>query len=130
MATINFTASEVPEDTGFELIPAGNYTAHIIESNMKDTKAGNGQFLELRIQILDDPYTGRLVFERLNLINPNATAVKIAKRTLADMCEALGLDDVEDSEELHGKEFQIKLVVEPAKGDWPESNSIKKYSAA
>jgi hypothetical protein len=130
MAELNFKASEVPEDEGFEVIPAGTYAAQIIESDMKETKAKTGMYLELRIQILDAPYTGRLVFERLNLVNPNETAVKIANRTLADICEACGLDEVEDSEELHGLEFEIDLVVEPAKGDWGESNKVKKYKKA
>lgn len=130
MATLNFKASEVPEDKGFEVIPEGTYAAQIIQSDMKETKAKTGMFLELRIQILDEPYTGRLVFERLNLVNPNETAVKIAERTLADICEACGIDEVEDSEELHGIEFEIDLVVEPPKGDWGESNKVKKYKTA
>jgi len=130
MATLNFKASEVPEDEGFAIIPAGEYAAQIIQSEMKETKAGTGMYLELRIQLLDEPYTGRLVFERLNLVNPNETAVKIAQRTLADICEACGLDEVEESEELHGIEMKIKLVVDPPKGDFPESNKIKKYLKA
>jgi len=130
MATLNFKASEVPEDEGFAIIPAGTYSAQIIQSEMKDTKAGTGQYLELRVQLLDEPYTGRLVFERLNLVNPNETAVKIAQRTLADIVEACGMDDVEESEELHGIEFQIKLAIDPPKGDFPESNKVKKYMKA
>lgn len=130
MATINFKASEVPEDEGFQVIPEGTYNAQIIQSDMKETKSGTGMYLELRIQILDEPYTGRLVFERLNLVNQNETAVKIAERTLADLCEACDLDEVEDSEELHGIEFVIDLKVEPPKGDWGESNKIKKYKKA
>ena len=97
---------------------------------MKETKAGTGQYLQLNIQILDDPYTGRLVFERLNLINPNETAVKIANRVLADICSACGVMEVEDSEELHGIEFKIKLVVKEAEGDWPAGNEVKKYLAS
>jgi hypothetical protein len=130
MATLNFKPSEVPEDEGFTIIPAGTYSAQIIQSEMKDTKQGNGKFLELRIQLLDAPYTGRLVFERLNLVNTNETAVKIAQRTLADICEACDIVELEDSEELHGIELMVKLVVEPAKGDWPESNKVKKYTHA
>ena len=130
MATINFNATEVPEDEGFTLLPAGKYAAHIIQSDMKDTKAGTGKFLELRIQILDEPYVGRLIFERFNLINPNATAVKIAQRQLADLCAAVGLDEVEDSEELHGVEFVVELKINPAKGDFPESNGAKNFFAA
>jgi hypothetical protein len=91
MAGLNFNANDVPEDEGFQPIPEGDYTCQIVQSEMKDTKAGTGQYLELRIQVLEEPYVGRLVFERLNLINPNETAVKIANRTLADICEAVGV---------------------------------------
>lgn len=130
MALINFNATEVPEDEGFSIIPAGTYNAHIIQSEMKDTKAGTGQYLECRLQILDEPYTGRLVFERFNLVNPNETAVKIAQRSLAELCNACDLEEIEDSEELHGIEFQVELKVNPPKGDFPESNSVKKFKAA
>jgi len=123
-----FNAEEVPEDKGFEPLPEGSYTAHIIQSDMKETRAGTGQYLELRIQILDEPYTGRLVFERLNLINPNETAVTIAQRTLADLCNAVGVSELEDSEELHGKEFQVKLAIQEGQGDYPPSNVVKKFS--
>ena len=130
MATLNFNTADAPEEDSFDAIPAGTYTAQIIRSEMKDTKAGTGQFLELRLQILDEPHTGRLIFERLNLINPNEVAVKIAQKTLAQICKAVGVLEVEESEELHAREMIVEVIVEPAKGDWPESNSIKKYLAA
>lgn len=130
MAQINFNASEVPEDKGFEVIPAGDYSAQIIQSEMKETKAGTGHYLELRIQILDEDYAGRLVFERLNLDNPNDTAVKIAQRALADICTACGVVEVEDSEELHGIEMTVRLSVQEPKGDFGASNVVKKYLAA
>lgn len=128
MAQLDFNVNDAPEDKGFELIPEGMYTAQIIQSEMKPTKAGTGQYLELRVQILDEPYTGRLVFDRLNLINPNETAVAIAQRTLADICKACNLEEIEDSEELHGIEINVTLTEKEAEGDWGASNEIKKYS--
>ena len=130
MAKIDFNASEVPEDTGFEPIPEGDYMCQIVQSDMKENKKKTGQYLELRVQIQEEPYVGRLVFERLNLINPNETAVKIANRTLADICEACGVDEVEDSEELHGIEFVAHVVVTEPQGDYPAGNEVKKYIAA
>ena len=130
MVEMNFNAEEVPEDS-FEPAPEDTYNLQIIQSDMKDTKAGTGQYLELRIQILDEPYTGKLIFERLNLINPNEVAVKIANRTLADICLACGLDSIEDSEELHGIEFKGKVIIkEDESGDYPPQNEIKKYIKA
>jgi len=130
MAQLQFNASEVPEDEGFEVIPAGDYSAQIIQSEMKRNKADTGSFLEMRVQILDEEYTGRLIFERLNLDNPNETAVKIAQRTLADICEAVGVLEVEDSEELHGIEMLVRVGIQAASGDWGASNVVKKYMAA
>lgn len=130
MATLNFNAGEVPEDDGFEPLPDGWYIGQIVQSEMKETKAGTGQYLELRIQILEEPYVGRLVFDRLNLINPNETAVKIANRTLADICEAIGVMEIEDSEELHGQELKVKLKMKPADGDFPAGNDVKGYKSS
>jgi hypothetical protein len=129
MATLNFNAAEAPADD-FDTLPAGEYTAQIIQSEMKDTKSGTGQYLEMRVQILDEPFTGRLIFERLNLVNPNNTAVMIAQRTLAQICKALDIESLEDSEELHFREMNIKVGIRPPKGDFPASNEIKKYSVA
>lgn len=125
-----FNKDEVPEDE-FTVLPEGEYTAQIIRSEMKETRSGTGMYLELRVQILDDPYTGRLVFDRLNLVNENDTAVKIAQRTLADICKALGLEESpEDSEELHGQEFTVVLTVEEETDSFPAQNRVKKYKAA
>ena len=127
MVQVNFNAGEVPEDS-FEPIPEDDYTLQIIRSEMKDTKAGTGQYLELRLQVLDEPYTGRLIFERLNLINPNEVAVRIANRTFADICNAVGVLEVEDSEELHGIEFSAHVVIsEDDGGEYPPQNEVKKY---
>lgn len=133
MASLNevqFDGSEEEDD--FAVIPAGEYAAQIIASEMKETKAGTGMFLELRVQLLEEPYVGRLVFERLNLVNPNEVAVKIAKRSFKELCDSIGLDhtEVEDSEELHGREFIAVIKVDPPRGDWGESNSVKKYKEA
>lgn len=127
MATLNFNSKDVPSD---DLLPAGEYEAHIVASEFKATKAGTGSFLELRVQILEESHAGYMVFDRLNLDNPNKTAVEIANRTLSSICKAVGVEEIEDSEELHGIPLVVRVVVDPARGDWGESNSIKKYSAA
>jgi hypothetical protein len=130
MAQINFNTEDAPE-SDFEPIPAGEYACQIIQTEMKDTKAGDGQYLECRVQVVEDgDYQGRLLFERFNLVNPNETAVRIAQRQLKELCEAVGLLEVEDSEELHDIEFVAKVEIEPGKGDYGPQNRIKKFMAA
>ena len=67
MANLNgFNAATVEPSQDFEPIPAGKYLAMITESEMKPTKSGGGQYLQLTFQMLDGPYKGRYVWARLN----------------------------------------------------------------
>lgn len=130
MAMLNFNAASVPPATAFEAIPAGNYTAIIAESAMKPTKRGDGEYLQLTLQIIDGEHSGRKLFDRLNLNNPNATAVDIAQRTLSAICHAVGVMQPQDSAELHDIPMQVKVGVEKNATDGTNSNVIKGYATA
>ena len=58
-----FDANDVDPRQAFELLPVGWYTAMITGSEMKATKAGDGEYLNLTIQIVEGEYEGRLVWE-------------------------------------------------------------------
>jgi hypothetical protein len=107
MAKLEFDAREVEPQAGFEPIPAGKYLAVITGSEMKPTKAGDGSFLELVFQVIEGQYKGRLLWERLNLDNPNPTAVQIARGQLSALCRSVGVMTPRDSVELHN----LPLVV-------------------
>ena len=96
-----FDANQVEPSTVFDPIPAGKYLAAIIESSMKPTKSGKGQYLELTFQILEGDFKGRKVWARLNLDNPNAQTVKIARGELSAICRAVGVMAPNDSTDLH-----------------------------
>ena len=78
-----FNANNVEPTVEFDPIPAGKYLAMITDSEMKPTKSGSGSYLQLAFQILEGEYKGRFVWARLNLDNPNSTAVQIAKAELS-----------------------------------------------
>lgn len=123
MAQLSFNANEVNDD----LLPAGEYVCQIIQSEMKNNAAGTGEYLELRVQVLDEDYQGMLIFERLNLVHPNKQAERIASRTLRDICMACGVIELEDTESLHEIEFIAKVAIQESKNDYPPSNVVKKY---
>ena len=77
----SFDATSVEPTTPYELLPAGKYRAQIVESEMRVTRNGVGQFLWLMLDILDGQHKGRKIFDQLNLVNPNPTTVEIAQRT-------------------------------------------------
>ncbi len=73
-----FNANTVEPMDSFDPIPAGEYLCVITASEEKPTKAGNGSYLQLEFEVIEGPYKGRKLWERLNLNNPNETTVKIA----------------------------------------------------
>ncbi len=120
----SFDATIVEPTTAQELLPAGKYRAQIVESEMRVTKNGMGQFLWLMLDILEGEHKGRKIFDQLNLVNPNPTTVEIAQRTLSAICHATGKMHVSDSEELHLIPMTIQVKIKPPKNGYGESNAI------
>lgn len=116
MAQLNFKASsiEISErpSGAYGPLPAGEYEMIITRSATKPTKAGNGSYLELEMQVVSGPASGRRHWERLNLDNPSHQTVKIAQEQLAKLCVALGLDEVNDSDELHDISFIAEIGID------------------
>ena len=128
MANLNgFNANEVEPTGSYEPIPAGKYPAAITESEMKPTKNGSGSYLQLTFTITDGAYKNRVLWARLNLNNPNATAVKIAQSELSAICHAVGVMQPRDSVELHN--LPLVIVVKCRKRDdtGDLTNEIKGY---
>jgi hypothetical protein len=128
MASLNFNANEVEPTNDFEPIPAGKYLAMITESEMKPTKNGSGRYLQLTFQILDGPCKNRFVWARLNLDNPNSTAVKIAHGELSALCRAVGVMAPKDSVELHNLPLVITVKCKPRNDTGEVQNEIKGFA--
>lgn len=112
MAKISFNIAEAGElnDTAPEMLPVGDYTMQITQSDLRDTKAGDGQYIWLELEILGPKYAGRRYWERLNLFNKNDTAVRIAKKALGAICNAVGVAAFEDTEQLHLKPMKVVIT--------------------
>lgn len=126
MALINFDANGV-EPAAFEPMPAGEYKAIIVNSEMKKTRAGDGRYLKICLQVVEGEYKNRVVFDNLNLDNPNPTATRIAQATLASICRAVGVMTPRDSAELHDKPLIAVLGIKPATENFGASNRVKGY---
>lgn len=117
----------------FSVMPIGNlYLGEIVRSEIKKTKAGTGLRLNLQIQIIeskadDEKYKGRIVFIGLNIKNPSSEAVAISQKELKSICDATGVDELEDSDELHGIVFGMKLGIEKGNDRYPDKNKVTKY---
>lgn len=122
-----YNTADLP-DTGGNLvhIPPGKYPAVIVSSELKPTSKGDGQFLALTTIITQGQYANTEFVERLNIINPNQTAVEIAYKTLARISEAVGMTQTPtESTQLHNKPLMIEVETEAGK-PWKDNEGIER----
>ena len=123
-----FDANQVEPTAALDPIPAGKYPAVITESEMKPTKNGSGSYLQLTFQVIEGDYHNRVLWARLNLDNPNATAVKIAQAELSAICRAVGVLAPRDSTELHNLPLVIHVRCKKRADTGELTNEIKGYA--
>ena len=118
---LNFNAEEYK---GTYIIPDGDYTGLIEQSDIKDTKAGDGRYLELTWRILEGDHRDRLVWQRVTLENPSERAVQFGKRRLSNICFAVGKEQIQDSTELHDIPCRIYVATRPGNEGHQDSNEV------
>ena len=108
---LNFDNFKNIEQPVSEILPVGEYTMQIIKSEVRDTKAGTGWYLQLEFDVMSGPcQPGRKFWDRLNLKNTNEQAEQIAQRQLHAIYTALGMDfPPDDSEKLHFKPLRVAI---------------------
>lgn len=129
MAILNFNANEVEPSRELEPIPAGKYVAVITDSEMKDTRAGTGRYLQLEFEITDGEFAGRKVWARLNIENRNPEAVRMARADLSAICRAVNVLTPNDSADLHNLPLVIKVHCRKDKNTGEITNDIRGYES-
>lgn len=117
---------EPSKPKNFDPLPPGKYSVVISDSQMKVTKAGTGEYLELTMLVLDAQYAGRKLWERLNVKNASKVAEEIARSQLNAIKEACGLyGKLQDTEQLHDTPFEVQLEIDRRD---PTRNKIVGYA--
>ena len=126
----SFNTSDIPQsDNNFEPIPAGWYEVSINSAELKDTKAGTGQYVAMRYDVLGPAHEGRVIFGNLNIRNPNPKAQDIGIQQLGELMRAIGLASVEDSDQLIGGHLEVKVKIREASGVYDASNDVSGFRA-
>lgn len=126
MVSLTFDATQVEPSAGFEPVPAGWYNVMIDDTEMRPTKKPGGAYLNVRFSIMDGAYANQKIFTRLNLQNESIQAKEIAFRQLSSICHAVGVLNLNDSSELHGRPMKIKVKITPDEQYGP-SNDITSF---
>jgi hypothetical protein len=126
MAQLHFNAATVDPQQSFDPLPDAWYTVIMTKSEMKPTKDGSGAYLESELTVQDPSHKGRKIYYRLNLKNTNPVAQEIAYKQLSAICHAVGVIQCEDSQQLHGLPFKVKVVIKrDDSGKYDPSNEVK-----
>lgn len=126
-----FDPTKVPEREGggdFTPLPVGWYDVTITEGDIKATKAGTGSYIKLRLDVEGPTHQGRVLFTNFNIRNPNPKAEEIGQQQLSEMCRAVGLARLTDTDELVGKRMTVKVTVKDDPQYGP-GNEVKGYKA-
>jgi len=118
------------EQRDYEEIPNGIYKMEIEASDVAETSNGSGTILKTTNVVVEpEEYKGRKLFNNYNLENKNPQAQEIGQKQFASLCRAIGVTEVEDSEDLHFQTFTVKIGLgKPSKdGQYPARAEIKKY---
>jgi hypothetical protein len=129
LAFLNIMPDEQTKPTSFDPLPAGVYTCVIEDAEVKRNKALTGSFLSLKLQVIDGPHNGRLVFDNITVDHETSDkAVAIGREKivgLARICNASGAD----SQEFVGKVVSVKVKIDAAKDGYDAQNRVVAYAA-
>lgn len=124
-----YSVDTLPQSTGsFSPVPAGWYSVSIGGAELKDTKAGTGQYINIRYDITGENHAGRVVFGMINIRNANPKAEEIGRQQLGELLRAIGKASVNDTDELLGGQLSIKVDISQREGYDPR-NEVKAFKS-
>jgi len=112
MATLNFKVADVKDDS--TPLPSGTYDATITSADMAASKAGD-EMLKIRFEVTGPSHAGMSVFENVLLTHSNANVVQMGQRKLRQIAVALGLQELNDTDQLIDRKVKIVTKVEEPK---------------
>ena len=128
--TFNVEELPISEVGNFEPLPEGWYTATICGAEIKTTKTGSGQYINVRYDITGPTHQGRVVWGMINIKNQSTKTEEIGRAQLRELMSAINLASLSDTDQLIGRATQIKLKVKPADGKYEAGNEVRGFKSA
>ena len=130
MSYLNMDLNDVPTGMGFDPVPAGDYPAQIVDSEVTSSKQDN-MMLTLTWLVIEGEYAERMIFDRA-MLSGSEKSVAFGKRRLKTIADAIGHPNpnrIDDSAELHGLPCLITVTVRKGNEGYSDSNEVKDYKS-
>lgn len=130
MSQLNYQADFNDVDTGdYTPIPPGKYQVTCVESELNQTKSGNGSYIKMVFEVMGGQYSGRKVYHNITFSNPSAKAQEIGRKQLNGYMLACNIQQVQDTAQLTGYAViaNVKIKDDPTYG---KQNAISGFESA
>ncbi len=125
----SFSVESLPQPTNnYGVLPAGWYSATISRAEVKPTKSGTGEYINIMYTVTGPTHQGRAVWGMINIKNANPETEKIGMQQLGELIRATGVAHLSDTDQLIGKDLVIKLNVKED-DRYGERNEVKGFKA-
>jgi len=121
--------ADLPQATNdYSTLPDGWYSVTIKSADIQNTKAGNGQYIKIRFDVIGESHAGRVVFSNLNIRNPNPKAEEIGRQQVGELARAIGLASITDTDQLVGANLSIKVTTRKSE-QYGDSNEVRGFKS-
>jgi hypothetical protein len=115
-------------ENDYSPLPEGNYKVEIVKADVKETKDGTGNYINVQYKVVDGPCANRVFFGMVNIKNKNPEAQRIGQEQFYNLRTACGLQKVTDTDQLIGYTIEVSLGIKKSE-QYGDQNNIKKFSA-
>lgn len=96
----------------FGAVPAGKYSVVVKRAEERQTKAGNGTYINLGLEITGPEYAGRWLWDMAATDHPSEKWVETGRKKLSQLCVAGRLRGFRSCTELEGIEARAEVSVD------------------
>ena len=127
----SFDANSVPATSDARIKAGEKYIFVCKQAELKQTRAGDGSYINTRFEIADGPCKGKTIYGRYTYQNKSEKAVEIGHKQLAEYCLAIGKQKISDIVQLEGVAFiaTVKEVESFYNGETKKNFEIEKPEA-
>lgn len=111
MSQFVFDATKVSPQSDRSAVPPDTYDVILTGSDIKPGKTPTDRQMSLNMRIISGPLNGGSIFQTLNIIHSNPTAQQIAQSEFSALCHAIGILNISDTTQLHGRPFKVKTSI-------------------
>jgi hypothetical protein len=109
-------------------LPVGEYLVEVVKAEIKPTKNGTGQYINLRLDVSEGKFANRVLWAIINIKNASEAAERIGRAQLGDIMRAVGLSSLSDTDQLIGAPLLVKVGQREYNGEM--QNDVKAFKSA